>query len=61
MPYTQRLETHFPVQVLVCEHQGMERMNADLHALIAEMRKLHSGMRPSSGSCDVRQTRVARS
>ena len=43
MFYTQRLETHFPVHVPVREHHGLERMNAELHARIAEMRKLHAG------------------
>ena len=43
MPHTQRLETHFPVHVLVRDHQGLETMNRELAALIAEMRKAHAG------------------
>ena len=43
MPHTQRLETHFPVQVLVRDHQGLETMNAELAKLIAELRKAHAG------------------
>lgn len=43
MPHTQRLETQFPVQVLVRDHQGLETMNAELAKLIAELRKAHAG------------------
>jgi putative 2-oxoglutarate-Fe(II)-dependent oxygenase superfamily protein len=43
MSHTQRLETHFPVQVLVREHSGLAKTNSDLLALIVALRNEHAG------------------